>query len=164
LFLACSLKALDCSAKSGCLAFSFFAFLVDLSKTVKSEVTRKCLVGQTLAPKYFIFHCLQKHIALEGMFSKIVNTKIYAVKSIMVLLERPREKRLTLCRRLLNCPDFMTSLGKRMPKISEESGVDYRWIHHVKVGDRGRMCSDRVDELYFYLEDQVEKINQSQTV
>ena len=98
------------------------------------------------------------------MFSKIVNTKIYAVKSIMVLLERPREKRLTLCRRLLNCPDFMTSLGKRMPKISEESGLDYRWIHHVKVGDRGRMCSDRVDELYFYLEDQVEKINQSQTV
>tara|TARA_R110000772_G_scaffold47584_1_gene108700 strand:- start:638 stop:886 length:249 start_codon:yes stop_codon:yes gene_type:complete len=80
----------------------------------------------------------------------------------MVEIERPREKRLSLCRRLLNSPDFMSSLGRNMPKISEESGIDYRWIHHVKVGDRGRMCSDRVDELFFYLEEQVEKINAGQ--
>ncbi len=81
----------------------------------------------------------------------------------MVEFEKPREKRLSLCRHLLNSPDFMSSLGRNMPNISEESGIDYRWIHHVKVGDRGRMCSDRVDELFFYLEEQVEKINAGQT-
>jgi hypothetical protein len=80
----------------------------------------------------------------------------------MVSLERPREKRLSLCRRLLNSPDFMALLGKKMPEISEQSGVDYRWIHHLKVGDRGRMCSDRVDDLYFWLEDEAQKMQRKE--
>jgi hypothetical protein len=51
-----------------------------------------------------------------------------------------------------------------MPEISEQSGVDYRWIHHLKVGDRGRMCSDRVDDLYFWLEDEAQKIQGGKSI